>query len=240
MPMNDHASRMFRTEQPVGGHEPIREMLEGLSLCSPGPDYFRALVSELARTLDAEFAFAAELAGEEPLRARTVARFVDNAHVANIEYVLDGTPCGDVVHDHFCWIPTGAAKRYPLDLGLAEQSIESYAAIALIDAEGAAFGWIGVMSRRPMADAELIRSTLLIVAGRTSAELQRQQANRALERAHADLAAHAERGEELERINADLQRAVDDARDGRARVADAHRDAPADSRPCHARHRRRC
>jgi hypothetical protein len=165
-------------------------------------------VQELARTLDAEFAFAAEIAGEEPLRARTVARFVDNAHVANIEYVLDGTPCGDVVHEHFCWIPTGAAARYPLDLGLTEQSIESYAAIALIDAEGAAFGWIGVMSRSPMVDAALVRSTLLIVAGRTSAELQRQQATRALERAHEDLAAHAERGEELQRINAELQREI--------------------------------
>src|SRR5205807_9309138 len=133
---NDHTSRVKETEPPVGKREPIREMLEGLSLCSPGPDYFRTLVQELARTLGAEFAFAAEIAGEEPLRARTVARFVDNAHVANIEYVLDGTPCGDVVHEHFCWIPAGAAARYPLDLGLAEQSIESYAAIALIDAEG--------------------------------------------------------------------------------------------------------
>jgi len=208
MPMNDHASRMSETEQPVGTREPIREMLEGLSLCSPGPEYFCTLVSELARTLDAEFAFAAELAGEEPLRARTVARFVDGAHVANIEYVLDGTPCGEVVEQHFCWIPAGAAERYPLDLGLAEQSIESYAAIALIDAAGAAFGWIGVMSRRPMADAALVRSTLLIVAGRTSAELQRQQANTALERAHADLAAHAERGEELQRINAELQNEI--------------------------------
>ena len=74
MPMNDQASRMTKTEQPVGLHEPIRELLEGLSLCSPGPEYFRTLVSELARTPDAEFAFAAELAGEEPLRARTVAR----------------------------------------------------------------------------------------------------------------------------------------------------------------------
>jgi diguanylate cyclase (GGDEF)-like protein len=206
--MNDHTSRMSETEQRVGLHEPIREMLEGLSLCSPGPDYFSTLVQELARTLDAEFAFAAEIAGEEPLRARTVARFVDNAHVANIEYILDGTPCGDVVHEHFCWIPTGAAARYPLDLGLAEQSIESYAAIALIDAEGAAFGWIGVMSRRPMPNAALVRSTLLIVAGRTSAELQRRQATRALERAHEDLAAHAERGEELQRINAELQREI--------------------------------
>src|SRR5216684_2765451 len=115
MPMNDHMSRMIMTEQPVGLHEPIREMLEGLSLCTPGPEYFRALVSELARTLDAEFAFAAELASEEPLRARTVARFVDNAHVANIEYVLDGTPCADVVQTHFCWIPDGAAELYPLD-----------------------------------------------------------------------------------------------------------------------------
>jgi diguanylate cyclase (GGDEF)-like protein len=206
--MNDQASRMTKTEQPVGLHEPIRELLEGLSLCSPGPEYFRTLVSELARTLDAEFAFAAELAGEEPLRARTVARFVDNAHVANIDYVLEGTPCGEVVQQHFCWIPDGAAARYPLDLGLAEQSIESYAAIALIDAEGAAFGWIGVMSRRPMADAALIRSTLLVVAGRTSAELQRRHATRALERAHADLAAYAERGEELMRINAELQREI--------------------------------
>src|SRR5882724_9624161 len=119
MPMNDHASRIVKTEQPVGFHEPIRELLEGLSLCSPGPEYFRTLVSELARTLDAEFAFAAELAGEEPLRARTVARFVDNAHVANIDYVLEGTPCGEVVEQHFCFIPDGAAERYPLDLALA-------------------------------------------------------------------------------------------------------------------------
>src|SRR3954465_3292926 len=116
MPMNDHASRTMKTEQPVGIREPIREMLEGLSLCSPGPEYFRALVSELARTLDAEFAFAAELAGEEPLRARTGARVGAKPHVANIEYVLNGTPCGDVVQEHFCWIPTGVAERYPLDL----------------------------------------------------------------------------------------------------------------------------
>src|SRR4029077_15093635 len=111
MPMNDHASRGTKTEQPVGLREPISELLEGLSLCTPGPEYFRTLVSELARTLDAEFAFAAQLAGEEPLRARTVARFVDNAHVANIEYVLDGTPCGEVLKAHFCWIPTGAAQQ---------------------------------------------------------------------------------------------------------------------------------
>src|SRR5258706_15990728 len=114
IPMNDPTSRMSEAEQRVGLHEPIREMLEGLSLCSPGPDYFRTLVQELARPLDAEFAFAAEIAGEEPLRARSVARFVDNAHVANIEYALAGTPCGDVVQEHFCWIPTGVAERYPL------------------------------------------------------------------------------------------------------------------------------
>jgi diguanylate cyclase (GGDEF)-like protein len=208
MPMNERTSKLSAERPAVSAPEPIRELLEGLSLCSPGAEYFRKLVSELARTLDAEFAFAAELAGEEPLRARSVARFVDGAPVANIEYVLEGTPCGEVVEQHFCWIPNGAAERYPLDAGLAEQSIESYAAIALIDADGAAFGWIGVMSRKPLPDAALVRSTLLVVAGRTSAELQRQRATIALERAHADLAVHAERGEELQRINAELQREI--------------------------------
>ncbi|MEA2239819.1 MAG: hypothetical protein QOC81_4543 [Thermoanaerobaculia bacterium] len=212
MPTNDCATGMLEVKNPILGHEPIRELLEGLSLCGPGPDYFRALVSELAKTLGADFAFAAELSGEEPLRARTVARFADNEHTANIEYVLDGTPCNDVIEQHFCWIPERAAERYPLDHGLAMQSIESYAAIALIDAEGAAFGWIGVMSRRPMPDGATVRATLLFVAGRTSAELQRHQAARALERAHADLALHAERGEELERINGELQREIAEQR----------------------------
>jgi diguanylate cyclase (GGDEF)-like protein len=226
MSMNDCATGILEVEKPILGHEPIRELLEGLSLCGPGPEYFRTLVSELARALDADFAFAAELSGEEPLRARTVARFADNEHVANIEYVLEGTPCNDVLEQHFCWIPERAAERYPLDFGLAVQSIESYAAIALIDAEGAAFGWIGVMSRRPMLDGAKIRATLLFVAGRTSAELQHQQAAIALERAHADLAVHAERGEALERINAELQREIaEQRRSQRQMTHDALHDA---------------
>jgi diguanylate cyclase (GGDEF)-like protein len=223
MPMNDRIPRLGETSTLILGHEPIRELLEGLSLCSPGPEYFRALVSDMARTLDAEFAFAAELAGEEPLTARSVARFVDSAHVANIEYALEGTPCGEVVEQHFCWIPEGAAARFPNDRGLTEQSIESYAAIALIDAEGAAFGWMGVMSRRPMTDAATVRSALLMLAGRTSAELQRQQARTALAHAHADLAANSE---ELARINAELQREIAERRLSERRLThDAMHDA---------------
>lgn len=83
---------MLEVDKPILGHEPIRELLEGLSLCGPGTEYFRTLVSELARALDADIAFAAELSGEEPLRARTVARFADAEHVANIEYVECARP----------------------------------------------------------------------------------------------------------------------------------------------------
>src|SRR5258708_40088475 len=103
MPMNDCSTGVLEIEPPLLGHAPIRELLEGLSLCGPGQEYFRTLVSELARALDADFAFAAELSGEEPLRARTVARFPDGEHVANIEYVLEGTPCNDVIAQHLPW-----------------------------------------------------------------------------------------------------------------------------------------
>jgi hypothetical protein len=65
MPMNDCSTGVIEIEPPLPGHAPIREMLEGLSLCGPGQEYFRTLVSELARALDADFAFAAELSGEE-------------------------------------------------------------------------------------------------------------------------------------------------------------------------------
>src|SRR6266446_6512773 len=70
-------------------------------------DYFEALVRELAQHLGVAFAFVAEVADDNPMRARTIARFGDGTPLPNAEYLLDGTPCHDVVREGFTLVRDG-------------------------------------------------------------------------------------------------------------------------------------
>src|SRR5436853_4166178 len=71
-------------------------------------DYFNTLVRELAQHLGVAFAFVAELADDTSMRARTIARFGDGAELPNAEYLLDGTPCHEVVREGFTLVRESA------------------------------------------------------------------------------------------------------------------------------------
>src|SRR6185503_3192850 len=75
---------------------------------SPREQYFESLVRELALHLSVDFAFVAEVAGRDPIRARTIARFGDGQPLPNSEYLLDGTPCYDVVRAGFTLVQDAA------------------------------------------------------------------------------------------------------------------------------------
>ena len=147
----------------------------------PRQEYFDALVRELAKHLGVAFAFVAEVAGDNPIRARTIARFGDGVCLANAEYLLDGTPCADVLRDGFTLVPASAHTCFPHDDALGAMGVESYAGITLVD-DGALIGWLAVMDRKPIADAELTRVALEFFAARTEAELHRRRLQSALHR----------------------------------------------------------
>jgi len=100
---------------------------------APRERYFETLVRELAQHLGVAFAFVAELAEENPMRARTIARFGDGQILPNAEYLLDGTPCHDVIRQGFTLVRDGATTCFPLDTALGAMGVESYAGIALVD-----------------------------------------------------------------------------------------------------------
>ncbi|HEY5610981.1 MAG TPA: EAL domain-containing protein [Thermoanaerobaculia bacterium] len=140
-----------------------------------GEEYFRELVRLLATTLRVEYAIAAEMAGPESTRARTLAVFANGAVAPNGEFTLSGTPCLETIERNFCIVPNGVRILYPNDPIFHEWKIESYAGIVLRDDDGELLGWLEIMSRRSMIHVDEVERLLGFVARRTTAELKRNE-----------------------------------------------------------------
>jgi PAS domain S-box-containing protein len=70
---------------------------------------------------------------------------------------------------------------------LQETRAEGYAAIPLFDSKGALLGMLGVISRLPFPNTQLVESLLKISAARAAAELERKRADEALRASEARL-----------------------------------------------------
>jgi diguanylate cyclase (GGDEF)-like protein/PAS domain S-box-containing protein len=164
----------------------LRALTAGLA-ARTGDEFFRALVTELTRTLGVAYAFVAETAGAPADRARVVALCADGRLVDGVEYPLAGTPCRDVLADRLCVVPRDARARYPDDPLLVQAEVESYVGVQLCCGEGDRLGWLAVMDRRPLTDLALTESVLRMFAARASAELERRRVEAALRRSQGEL-----------------------------------------------------
>ena len=152
-----------------------------------GPDIFDQLVRSLATILKADVALIAVFADDSGERLRTVALFLDGQIAPNVEYRMADTPCVDVVGREFRYYPAQMRGRFPADSMIAGLGVESYAGYPLNDAAGAPLGLVVVMSRSPLASAELTESMLKIFAVRAAAEIERGRAEAALREREAEL-----------------------------------------------------
>ena len=145
-----------------------------------GEDVFRELARSIATILDVEVAF---IALPKPGDARTLkmlAYYVDGRFVEDFEYGIAGTPCETVVGRQFQVYPSALLERFPLDDEFRDMGVQSYAGYPLSDARGEPAGLMSVVSRRPIAEPELIESVLKIFAARVTVELERLRADEAL------------------------------------------------------------
>ncbi len=146
---------------------------------SVGDAFLRDVPRMLAEALGSDIAFVGELVSEGE---RVAARWVwwEGAAGEPFDYVLEGTPCEDVVGRTLHVHPRGVAWRFPKDRFLAEAGIESYVGAPLFDSEGSPTGIVVALGRRPLARPDCAAVLLDVFAGRIGAELERW---RALERA---------------------------------------------------------
>src|SRR5215471_10423418 len=151
----------------------LRAIVEAASH-STGEEYFQAFVRNLARLVDARYAFIAEFASPETTtKARTIAFWARDGIVENFEWTLAGTPCEEVVHGNLCHHPSGVRQLFPDDRPLAEWGIESYLGVPLRDPRGTVFGHVAVFDERPMPEEPRKLLTFRIFAAHAAAELAR-------------------------------------------------------------------
>src|SRR5262245_43240759 len=128
----------------------LRAIVEAASHSS-SEGYFQAFVRNLARLVDAHYAFIAEFVSPETTtRAHTIAFWAGDHIAENFEWTLAGTPCEEVVHGTLCHHPSGVRQLFPDDRPLVEWGIESYLGVPLCDPQGTVFGHVAVFDECPM------------------------------------------------------------------------------------------
>ncbi len=171
--------------------EALRSITEGVSGAT-GEEFFHSLVVLLTQVLGVECAMIAELEGDAPDRIHTIAASAAGEALEEFECPLEGSPCAEVLGPRTCSHPSGVQRRFPMDQLLAELEAESFLGTPLLDSSRRVIGLLAVIDKKPLAEEQLVRSTLEIFAPRVAAELERSRAEEALRRSEGSYRALVE------------------------------------------------
>ena len=183
------------------------ETLRFLSQCGTrrdGEGFFPELARYLAEALEMDFVCIDRLE-QGNLAARTLAMFNNGRFEDNVSYALKDTPCGDVVGRRVCCFPRNVRALFPKDTVLQDLRAEGYLGVTLWDSQGKPIGLIATICRRPLADTRLSEAILQMVAVRAAAELERQEAERQLERLNRTLRAMSHSGRAIARATGEKE-----------------------------------
>ncbi|MDF7823249.1 PAS domain S-box protein [Pontiellaceae bacterium B12227] len=156
----------------------IRNMVIGVA--AVGRRFFNSMVNQLAKTLDADFAFISEFKSENRDVMQTIAVSSAGKTGDNFEYALKDTPCESVLRGDACVHFDEAAKRFPHNRELQNLEIQCYIGIPLVDSEKNALGMMVALYKKPVEQVDFASSIMQVFAGRTAAELERLQATKEL------------------------------------------------------------
>ncbi len=150
-----------------------------------GEGLFGALVRSLAEILAVDIAFIALPSPTDANKLRMLAFCVDGRMLEDFEYDIAGTPCETVVGQQYRIYPSCLTERFPLDADFRNMGADAYAGYPLTGPLGRSLGLISVVSRRPLADPELVEAMLMIFATRAVTEIERRRADEALRASEA-------------------------------------------------------
>ena len=139
---------------------------------------FAELVRQIAEALAVEYAFIGQLAPEGKDTIHAIAAHFSGRPAPLFSYSLAGTPCRDVINQHYRYYPRDAQRIFD-DSHLKELAVEGYAAIPLYSSHGEVIGLMAVMHTQPLQQAALVEQLLRIFSVRAASELERLAADRA-------------------------------------------------------------
>jgi transcriptional regulator with GAF, ATPase, and Fis domain len=156
----------------------LQALAEGTAAATGG-EFFRSLAKHAALALGAKYAFAAETLSEQ--ESRSLAYWEGSDFGEGFSYRFPGTPCQRVAQGHVCATATRLQQLYPEDIWLQQISAESYVGVPMKTASGKVLGHVAVLHTEPMEPSPEQIAALKVFAARGCAELERLQADRALQ-----------------------------------------------------------
>src|SRR3989454_340277 len=162
----------------------LRVLVEGTAAAT-GDDFFRSLARHAAQALGAHYAFAAETVSE--MESRSLAYWEGTGYGEGFSYRFLGTRCLRVAQGHVCYTKSGLQKAFPEALWLQQIGADSYVGVPMRNAASKVLGHIAVLHTEPMEPSQDDINVLQVFAARACAELERVQAERALQAAMREL-----------------------------------------------------
>lgn len=164
--------------------EALRLIMEGTA-SETGSKFFQSCVRHLAQALQVQYAIVTELVVESPGFAHVLSFWAGSDWDQLVPYRITNMPCEQVYRGAICHYPQSVQTVFPTESWITEKGIVSYLGIPLQSKAGEILGHLAVMDIVPMEidrERELI---LKIFAARTAAELERKQAETALQTSEA-------------------------------------------------------
>ncbi|MBI5379481.1 MAG: hypothetical protein HZA23_04925, partial [Nitrospirae bacterium] len=135
--------------------EALRRLAQGVSAAT-GEAFFRSLARHLVETLGVDYALVGKLTGKAPGSVQTLAVCLRGETQDNMEYLLEGTPCENVVATRDgCAYSRGIQQLFPRDRMLVDMRAECYMGAPLRDSTGRTLGLMAVLDSKPIENAEL-------------------------------------------------------------------------------------
>ena len=153
----------------------LRQISIGVSTTT-GEEFLRSLLKQLSKALAHDFAFLGELCKGGPGNAATFTVAEHGSIRSVAPYDLADSACAEVLARGPRAHCTGVRTLFPDDALLLDLTAESFVAVPLTDHRGQNVGVIGILDRHPIAETEILQSTLQIFAARAGAEIERKRA----------------------------------------------------------------
>ncbi len=139
-----------------------------------GEEFLRSLVRHLAVALEFKYALVAEYMGA--MKSRTLAVWAKGRFADNFEYVLEGTPCENViVKGELCSYPGRVQEDFPKDRYLVQMEAESYVGVPLVGSDGKVLGLLVAVDDKPLAAEHEAKALMRLFALRAALELERKR-----------------------------------------------------------------
>ena len=154
----------------------IRTIIAG-SAKAAGQDFFDSLADTLCSWLNCEISYILDIHGP---RAETIIIKADGCHLEPFSFVLQGTPCEEVIRRGYLHLPENVAVRFPHNSNLYTLEASGFVGMPLANRAGEIVGVMAAVSRNPLRLPEEAEIVLPILADRASVELERIRAGREL------------------------------------------------------------